>query len=53
VYSGETYTFTELREQLAGENDGTAMPNQTRRDLERTLDMALWLDTYHPALKLS
>ncbi|HEY1974207.1 MAG TPA: asparagine synthase (glutamine-hydrolyzing) [Pseudonocardia sp.] len=33
--------------------DPTGVNHGTRNGLERTLDLALWLDIYHPALKLS
>jgi asparagine synthase (glutamine-hydrolysing) len=35
------------------EADAPALNQNGRRGLERTLDLALWLDMYKPTLKLS
>src|SRR5918992_2831397 len=36
----------------ATERDSSAMDRLTRLGLERTLDLSVWLDVYHPELKL-
>ena len=37
----------------ATEREVSTMDRLTRLGLERTLDLAVWLDVYHPDLKLS
>ncbi|GAA4620091.1 asparagine synthase (glutamine-hydrolyzing) [Actinoallomurus vinaceus] len=38
--------------EAATERDSSAMDRLTRLGLERTLDLAVWMDVYHPELKL-